>query len=128
MNLTDYLGPINLTKKKIMDCGDEQVERGYVPFVINRCLSYFADTIIFANEMNRFSHIGKKLQFDFYLNIIRVRNRFKAFDKRDDPELLGKVKEYYGCNNTKALEYMRILSEENLEYIEQKLDRGGKRK
>ena len=127
LKLGDYLKAINLTKEKLMDVGDAQVEKDYLPFIINRCLSYFADTVMLSNEMNLCAHLDKKLQFDFYINIVRVRKRFKKFDKRDDPALLEQVKEYYGCNNEKALEYMRILSKDNLNYIEKKLERGGKK-
>ena len=73
MKLGDYLKAINYTKEKLMDTEDESVEKEYPAFVINRCLSYFVDTIALANEMNKRPLLQNKLQFDFLLNIVRVK-------------------------------------------------------
>ena len=51
MKLTEYLNAINYTKESLMDTQDDQIERKYAPYVINRCLSYFIDTVIHANEI-----------------------------------------------------------------------------
>ena len=50
--LKDYLYSINQSKKNILD-DDIDAERGYPPYIINRCLSSFTDTILYANEMNK---------------------------------------------------------------------------
>jgi hypothetical protein len=65
MKLGDYLNAINYTKEPLLDTEDESVEKGYTPFVVNRCLSYFIDTVLYANEMNRRPETDKKMQFDY---------------------------------------------------------------
>ena len=125
MKLGDYLKAINYTKEKLMDTEDESVEKEYPAFVINRWLSYFVDTIAIVNEMNQRPLLQNKLQFDFLLNIVRSRKRFKKWDKSESPENLETVKEYYGYSNEKAQSALDILSDNELTYMRRRLERGG---
>ena len=68
MNPFEYVNAINYIKKDIMV--DDIAEKAYNSFLVNRSLSYFQDTILMANEMNKNHHIDNRLQFDFFLNII----------------------------------------------------------
>ena len=63
-SLSDYLNSINQNKKNIIV--DEDTEKAYPPFIVNKCLSGFLDTVLYANEMNMYPHLDKKLQYDFY--------------------------------------------------------------
>ena len=93
----DFLNEINQGKKDLMvDDIDHQVEKQYNPFIINRGLSYFLDTIIDANEMNIRHHLDKKLQNSYLLNIIRKKKRFSKWHKAEKSELLEIVMEFYG--------------------------------
>jgi hypothetical protein len=74
MNPFEYLNAINTTKKDLMV--DDVSEKAYSPFMVNRGLSYFPDTILYANEMNLNHHIDSRLQFDFLINIIKKKRRF----------------------------------------------------
>ena len=78
MKLGEYLNAINHTKETLLDTDDESVEKEYTPYVINRCLSYFTDTIFHVNEMNRYSNIDndqtqlfRKLYEGMYVNLIK---------------------------------------------------------
>ena len=79
MNPFEYLNAINNTKKDIMI--DDLSEKQYNSFMINRGLSYFQDTVLMANEMNVNHHIDNRLQFRFFINIIRPRKRFSKWFK-----------------------------------------------
>lgn len=79
MSPFDYLNAINTTKKDIMV--DDVAEKAYASFMVNRGLSYFPDTILFANEMNVNHHIDHRLQFDFFINIIKKKKRFSKWAK-----------------------------------------------
>ena len=68
--LKDYLNAINQTKETLMDGEDEMWEKKYSPFVINKCLHAFPDTILFVNEINQIPNLDNKLQFDFFLNTL----------------------------------------------------------
>jgi hypothetical protein len=121
----DFINAINLTKKNLFE--DPQAEKDYLPFLVNRGLSYFPDTVLYANEMNRNSGIPKDWQFSFFLNTIPKKKRFSKWHKKDaDSESLTLVKEYFGYSSEKALEALSILSDDQLVMIKEKLYKGGK--
>lgn len=125
MNPFEYLNAINNTKKDIMV--DDLAEKGYNSFMINRGLSYFNDTVLFANEMNRLHHTPNRLQFDFFINIIRKRKRFSKWMKPETVNDLEVVKEYYGYSNQKARQALTLLTPEQINNIKKKVDKGGRK-
>jgi len=125
VDLKDYLNSINLSKENLMD-SDPESERQYPPYVVNRCYSGFIDTILLANEMNINSHIDKKLQYDFYINIIRPKKRFSPWLKKEKLDSLDCIKQYYGYSDEKAKVALKLLTEQQIEFIKTKLNRGGK--
>ena len=124
--LKDYLNAINHTKERLMDTEDEEWEKKYPPFIVNKCLSGFQDTLMLANEINQHSHLDKKLQFDFLINSIRPRKRFTPWVKAEKLDDLEYVKEFYGYNNEKARVALSILNDEHIATIKRKLNKGGK--
>jgi hypothetical protein len=122
----DYSNSINFTKEDIMV--DDIAEKQYAPFMVNRTLSYFPDTVAIANEMNRYHHLDNKLQYSFLINIIRKRKRFSKWAKAQVVSDIDAVKEYYGYSNEKARSAMTLLSPEQLDIIKNKVSKGGKRK
>ena len=123
----EFTKTINETKLNLID-EDPEVEKDYIPFLVNRSLGYFMDTIMYANEMNQKSSIDHKLQYDFLLNIIRPRKRFSKWLKKSKDDNIDLVKKFYGYSYTKAKDVVDILSEDQLKYIRSKLDTGGLRK
>ncbi len=124
--LKSYLKAINQTKEPLMDGEDEEWERKYVPFIVNKCVGAFPDTIMLVNEINQLPNVDKKLQFDFLINSLRPRKRFTPWLKANKLENLEYVKEFYGYNNAKAKSALDILSEEQISAIKRKLYKGGK--
>ncbi len=125
MNPFDYLKAINETKKDIMV--DDIAESEYNPFIINRGLSFFKDTILYANEMNRYHHLDHRVQFDFFINIIRKKKRWSKWIKSSDIDNLELIKEYYGYSNEKAKSALSLMSNEQIEQLKQRIYKGGKR-
>jgi hypothetical protein len=125
IELKDYLNSINISKENLMD-SDSECESQYPPYVVNRCYSGFMDTILLANEMNLNSHIDKKLQYDFYINIIRPKKRFSPWLKKEKLDSLDCIKQYYGYSDEKAKVALKLLTQQQLEFIKAKLNRGGK--
>ena len=119
----DFINSINHTKSNLIV--DEWSEKQYVPFLVNKGLSYSADTVIPANEMNSRSHLDKMLQYHFLINIIRSRKRFNKWIKPEKIEALEVIKDYYGYSTKKAQEVLPILSKEQLNTLKQKLQKGG---
>ena len=122
MELKDWLNSINFSKEDLSEYIKE-----YPPYIINRCLSGHLDCVLFANEMNRYHFLDKDMQYNFYINILRKRKRFSPWVRKEKVSDLEFVKSYYGYNNEKASQALKILSKEQLDYIKQKLDTGGKR-
>ena len=123
-DLKDWLNSINLTKEDITR-DDPQLIKKYSPFIINKCMSGHLDTVMFANEMNLQSHLAKDLQYQFYLNSIRKKKRFSPWLRKDKIKNLDVVKSYYGYSNEKAIQALKILTKEQLNYIKAKIDVGG---
>lgn len=125
MSPFDYINAINFTKQNLFE--DPQAHKDYNAWIVNKGLSYFPDTLLYANEMNRHYGIPKNWQFSFLLNSITKKKRFSKWSKKDTiSESLRLVKEYYGYSNEKAKQALSVLSDEQLAMIEQKLYKGGK--
>ena len=125
MNPFDYVNSINYTKKDIMETPED--ETSYNPFLINRSLSYFSDTCVIANEMNRYHHLDNRLQFSFLISIIRKRKRFSKWLKPEIQNDVDVVKEYYGYSNEKASQVLPLLSPQQIEIIRNKVNKGGRK-
>jgi hypothetical protein len=124
--LKDYLNAINQSKEPLLDSEDEQWTKKYPPYIVNKCLAPFPDTIQLVNEMNQLPHLDKKLQFDFLINSLRPRKRFQPWMKAKKLDNLEYVKEFYGYNNEKARSALDILTDEQISAIKQKLNKGGR--
>ena len=120
MNPFELIKSISNTKKDILEN-----EKDYNAFMVNRGLSYFPDTVIYANEMNRFHHLDSRLQYHFLINTIRKRNRFSKWNKSIESENINAIKQYYGYSNEKARDVLPLLSNENLKYIRGRIQHGG---
>lgn len=123
----DYINSINFNKQDLMTDteNDELAESAYVPFLTNRSLSNFPDTILYANEMNIHNHLDNKLQFHYLINSIRPKKRFSKWAKRQDSDDFEAVKEYFKYNNTKTEQALALLSPDDIKTIKKKLNTGG---
>jgi hypothetical protein len=126
MNPFDYVNSINYSKKNLMENtdNDKLAESGYNPFITNRSLSYFTDTIFYVNEVNQYSHTDNKLQYDYLLNSIRPKKRFSKWVKNVGSDDLENVKLYFNYSTKKGLQALNILSPKQLQEITSKVTRG----
>ena len=122
-NPFDYITSISFSKEDMME--DELGEKEYNAFMVNRGLSYFPDTIMYANEMNLNAQVDKKLQYHYLINSIRPRKRFSKWAKRKDDVDLQIVMEYFGYNIDKAKSALSILSPDDVNKIKEKMNKGG---
>ena len=123
--LKDWLNSINFNKDNLIE-EDPSVIKDYPPYIVNRCLSGNLDCIMFVNEMNKYSFLDKDMQYSFYLNTLRKKKRFSPWLRKDKVTDLQSVKQYYGYSNEKASQALKILSKQQLEYIKQRLETGGR--
>ena len=119
----DYLNAINQSKENLIV--DELSEKEYVPFVVNKGLSYFPDTILYANEMNRLHLLDNKPQFLHLLNSIRPRKRFSKWHKNELTDDLKIISEYFGYSYAKAKQIQNLISSDQLNTMKEKLQKGG---
>lgn len=124
--LKDYLSAINQTKEPLLDNEDEEWTKKYPPFIVNKCVAPFPDTILLVNEINQLHHVDKKLQFDFLLNSLRARSRYAPWLKAKKYKDIEYVKEFYGYGNAKAKSALDLLSDDELSAIKQRLNKGGR--
>jgi len=121
MSPFELIKSISNTKKDILEN-----EKDYNAFMVNRGLSYFPDTVLYANEMNKFHHLDNRLQYSFLINIVRKRNRFSKWNKSIESENINAIKRYYGYSNEKARDVLPLLSNEHLKTIRGRIFHGGK--
>lgn len=122
----DYVNSINYSKKNLMEGtdNDELAESDYVPFLTNRSLSYFTDTLFYSNEINQYPHADNRLQYDYLLNSVRPKKRYAKWVKATDGDDLEIVKLYFNYSTNKALQALNVLSPKQLEQITDKVTRG----
>ena len=123
--LSAYLNSINLDKKSVFKTEDPGWEKNYPSYVINKCMSHHLDTVMFANEMNMNAGLDNRLQYDFFINIVRSRRRFSPWGKKQKIDDLELVKRYYGYSYEKAKQALEILTPQQITFIKDKLNIGG---
>ena len=124
MNPFEFVKAISYSKKDIMI--DDLIEQEYNSFIINRALSYYPDTILYANEMNKNHHLDGRLQFDFFINIIKKRKRFSPWLKATEIENLDVIKEYYGYSDEKAKSVLSLFNNKQIENLKHRIYKGGR--
>tara|TARA_R110002074_G_scaffold36528_1_gene99376 strand:+ start:433 stop:837 length:405 start_codon:yes stop_codon:yes gene_type:complete len=122
----DFINDINFGKKNLMRKteNDDLSEKAYVPYITNKSLSYFTDTLLYANEMNKFSHLDNKLQYEFLLNSIRPKKRFAKWHKPEQDDDIELVSEFYNYSLPKARNVLSILSAKQLSAIRDRMTLG----
>ncbi len=126
MNLGEILSSINHNKENILRERDEREEKQYAPYVINRCLSYFPDTIFLVNSMNCIPNVDKRMHYEFLLTSVRKRKRFSKWLKKEQDIRLDWIKEYYNVSEKKARDYISFLTDEQIEDIKSRTTYGDK--
>jgi len=115
MNVFDFLNSINHTKKNILE-EDILLEKQYVPFIVNKYLSYFPDTLMHSNRMNQYPFLDKKDQYSYLIHSIRRRKRYCKWKRKEndiEEEIsIENIMEYYECSRKKAQEYYKVLTKE----------------
>ena len=124
MSPFDYLNSINMTKKNLMV--DEQSEKDYVPFIVNRGLGYFQDTVLLANEMNvNCSNLDHKMQYDFLKGTVKKKRRFSKWLKEDNDEKVDIICQAYGFSRSNAKSVVTLFDNTQIELLKKRLDKGG---
>ena len=126
MSPFDFINDINFGKKNLLKDDDKGIlEKEYNSFIINRGLSYFSDTVLYANEMNLRHELDKRMQNDYLLHSIRSKKRFSKWVKNKKEESVDLIKQYFNYSNQKAREVLDIITDEEYNQIKQAFETGG---
>jgi len=124
MNPFDFLKSINRKTGNIID-REPETEKYYVPFIINKALSMFPDTVLCANSMNKLYNLPKKMQYDYYYGCIKKKDRFSKWIKPEENPIIDMISQYYKVNKNRAKEYLSFMSEEDIEFLNKLTNIGG---
>lgn len=126
MNPFDIINSINVTKQNLVN--DEVDEKQYPAYIVNRGLSYYADTVFYAQNINERHGLDSKLQYEYYMNSVPIKKRYSKWSKLEDSELIEAVKFIFGYNNSRAREAISMLDEGSKQTILDSYDKGGVKK
>lgn len=127
VGLFDWLNNLNYDKKPIFN---DETEKDFSSFMINRGMSQNVETIMFANEMNKHPLATKNMVYDFYFYIVSKKKRFSKWAKKDstNEDDIKLVMDHYQINRNRANEYLRILNKNDIDKIKSMYVVGGKKK
>ena len=127
--MSDKISPFDfvksVTSEKTYIMTDEENEKAYIPYLINKTLSFNVETLMYANEMNLCHNLDKKLQYDFYYHTFPKKSYYNKWFKKKENDDLNLIRQYYGYNIQKAREALKILSQEQIQTIRKKFEEGG---
>ena len=123
----DFMNAASFTKADLIKDSENPdiIEKQYNAYIVNRGFTNFEDTILHANEMNQRHELFPAAQFDYYRAVLRKRKRFSKWPKADKDVNLDAIQEVYQCNRTVAKQYLKVLNEEQLQSVHDKLVTGG---
>lgn len=115
----DYVKSIQKTKENLIKTSDnkEQAVKEYLPFIVNKALAFYVDSILYANEMNLHNNLDNDLQYDYYLNSVRKQNRVFTWFKKDQDKTLDNISNYYSVNRQRAREICKLLTVDEIKSI-----------
>lgn len=124
MSPFEIIDSVTYSKKPLFD--DPEADKAYSAFIVNKGLALYSDTVMPANEMNRYSFIPVKWQFDYLINTITKRKRYSKWVKKMKlPADVELIMSYYGYSATKAIQALSLLTPDQLSTIKERTSRGG---
>lgn len=112
----DFVNSVTFSKIDLTK-DDEQAIKQYVPFIVNKALSYHLDALLDANEMNKNAHLEPKTQYMFFLHSLRKARRFSKWAKPEASEELAAVQQFFRYNIIKAKQALALLTPEQVKRI-----------
>ena len=124
--MSDLWALINNVSFGKKDLWDYDSDRVWVNFQANRQFSLFPDTVLYANEMNKYPDIPAKWNYDYFINSLRPAKRFAKRPKKQENDDIEAIKIYYGYNDVQSVAALSLLSPEQIEEIKTRIIKGGR--
>lgn len=123
----DYVNSINVNKTNMMRDTENDVlaEKEYNPWIVNKALSYFPDTVLIANDTNMYHGLNNRAQYEYLLNMVRRGKRFSKWVKDTESDDIELIRKAYTCNSRVAREYLMLLTKPQLDAIRASMAIGG---
>jgi hypothetical protein len=127
VGLFDFVNDLSSDKQYLYNDDTDSV---YSQFMINRAMSQHLDTILLASEMNKRSGMSNEMHHDFLFYTVDKKKRFGKWAKKSEVnvEVIGWLKNHYCVGHERAIEYLKLLSDEQVKQIELKLKATGGKK
>lgn len=122
---SNFFNSISNTKED--DYTQGEIDKDYKPYVVNKMLSKYKDLIHVVNEMNMSSKLDKRMQFDFLMQMVPKKQRRVLWSHSCKNENIPIIMEWYNISEEKAEQYLKFLKAEEIEFIRDKMERGGKK-
>jgi tyrosyl-tRNA synthetase len=119
----DFMGAVSHTKKDIVKESPE-IAKDYIPYITNKGFGFFPDSVLYANEMNLYSNIPSINQYYYYMASLRKRSRRSKWFKLEKNDDLTMVQQVYQVRAEIAKQYLKILSNADLEKLRALTDTG----
>lgn len=123
MNVFDIVNNISNSRARL-DFTDE-VDKLYNQYIINLAFSYYPDTVLIADELNKHKTLTNKQHYEIMFTLVNKKKRFSKWVKTKKHDDVKLISDYYQISNRKALEIIRFFSDSDLNNIKLSLDRGG---
>lgn len=116
----DFVKSITTTKQSLYEI-EEMFEKEYNAFIVNRALANSPQTVLFADIINQYQSLPKKLQYDFYMLGVPKQNKYLGWTKKDsseiNEELVKFVCEELNMSIQKAIEIIKLVGADNIEQL-----------
>ena len=100
----------------------KEMPKEYNAYMMNKAFANFSDTILIANEINKFYNVPDEIQWRFYKNTVTKKKRFgkwfKALDEEEPIELLAKM---FNCSVKEMRKIIHVIPKEKMDEIIQTL-------
>lgn len=119
----DYINQISFGKQDLL----EEDGGEYSPFLTSRYFSYFVDTVLPANEINKYGgQLTARMHHDYLMHAIPPRKRFTKWLKKADEADVELIAKHFKCSRGIARNYAKIMGPEDLEELRSLYETGGK--
>jgi hypothetical protein len=112
----DFVKSVSNTKHDITEDNPEIIEY-YNPYIVNRALSYFPDTVLLANDLNLYHNVPLISQYYYYMGSIRKRNRFAKWEKPKKDTDIILIQKIYNVRMEVAKQYRKLISDKDMKKL-----------
>lgn len=95
------------------------VEEDYHKYLTQRSFSYHADSVIIANEVNKYPDIDNKLHYYFLKGMLRPAKRYSKWWKPVTHEKVSTISKFYDMPMKQAYDIETFFNDEEIEEMEE---------